>query len=171
MTLTIDTEPERPWMTPPDSGFSVEALEASSSDAFGVRRPGARIRVMGRIEMRESGDPLPGALVRIEGLAPLEADRGGRFLVESIPVGRHAFEVEHPGREPMADTLVLESAEMVGVTIRLEESPSLWRASRCGGAEKPRAGASGLLRPAGPFGNLGGPYHAVGYRTEHRRPA
>lgn len=81
------------------------------------------MRLVGRVEAQEDGAPLVGAIVRVEGLGPVLTDDDGRFQMADVPPGRHAVEVEYLGRSPVSDTLVLERGELVGVVIRLENSP------------------------------------------------
>ena len=85
--------------------------------------PEVILYLIGTVEAQGSGDPLVGAIVRIEGLSPVVTDRVGRFLIEDVPPGQYAFEVEYLGRSPVSDTLVLVPGEMVAVVIRLEDDP------------------------------------------------
>ena len=60
---------------------------------------GARAAVHGAVKNQATGEPIPRALVRIEGDAVSGAltDGEGRFEIASVPVGPQAFQVMKPG--------------------------------------------------------------------------
>lgn len=89
----------------------------------GLREGGTGVRVIGTVEARESGEPLPDVLLRIADLPAILTDTRGAFSVSELRPGRYPIEVEFLGREPVLDTLVLEDAALVAVRIILAEAP------------------------------------------------
>jgi hypothetical protein len=81
------------------------------------------VTILGTVEARESGAPLPDVLVRIADLPPVPSDARGRFSLSRVPLGRHHIEVEFLGRAPLLDTLVLEEAGIAAVRVVLAEAP------------------------------------------------
>jgi hypothetical protein len=76
--------------------------------------------VAGRVVAWESGDPLPGAQVHLEGTG-LQAltDPVGRFALEGAPLGRHVLEVNFLGRGGAADTVQIRPDRGLQVEVRL----------------------------------------------------
>jgi hypothetical protein len=76
--------------------------------------------VAGRVIAWESGDPLPGAQVHLEGTG-LQAltDPVGRFALEGAPLGRHVLEVNFLGRGGAADTVQIRPDRGLQVEVRL----------------------------------------------------
>lgn len=73
-------------------------------------------RVVGAVVEAETGEPVPGATVRLVGTAlGAAADGDGRFVIEGVPPGEHEVEALFVGAEPWRATVRVGVGEAVGV--------------------------------------------------------
>ena len=62
------------------------------------------VRISGRVIDAATGDPLPGAVLVVEGTEiRLETDPGGKFELNAIPIGFYRLRLSHPGYDPVVD--------------------------------------------------------------------
>ena len=62
------------------------------------------VRISGRVIDAATGDPLPGAVLVVEGTEiRLETDPGGNFELNAIPLGFYRLRLSHPGYDPVVD--------------------------------------------------------------------
>jgi hypothetical protein len=94
-------------------------------------------RLIGRVTDADTGDPLAGALVRIEQLGLQTAsDEAGRYLLAGIPAGRHPISVDLLGYEPLRLQDVIAragSATQLPISLRataIEVTPLIVEADR-----------------------------------------
>lgn len=88
-------------------------LLASTAGAQDVPETG---RIAGVVTEAETGEPLPGASVRLSGtLLGASADSTGRFSIEGVPMGEHEVEALFVGAEPWRATVRVEAGEAVCV--------------------------------------------------------
>ena len=109
--------------------------------------------VMGRVTAAETGDPLGGAVASIGGTALRTiSDKDGRFMIESVPAGRHLIKIELLGRQTLRDSILVledqaleveaplpvEAIELAGLTVtthsRLLTRSGFFRRRKAAGA-------------------------------------
>ena len=85
---------------------------------------GTGIRVLGRVLEMESGKPLEGAEVSLQGVPDFRiTDSNGRFEFAATPPGLLEVSVTVLGRAPLSDTVEVAAAQTVEMEIRLAVQP------------------------------------------------
>lgn len=80
-----------------------------------LAQQGARLTIIDD----ETGDPVPGALVKIRGRPDVAADDNGKVTIADLPVGRHKVEVRAIGYEPREDYVQIQEGQMAERRISL----------------------------------------------------
>lgn len=82
--------------------------------------PGVEARISGRIVDAETGDPVPGVVVTVDGTrAKGVSDEDGGFQVTAVPTGSRTLRVNHPDFGSDAATLVVRPWEAVQTEVAL----------------------------------------------------
>ncbi len=111
---------------------------------------GAHAQLRGVVYDSLARSPLAGARVLVQGTAlGGTTDDGGRFRIDSVPVGRRTLFVEHPaldtvGLSNLTQTVTVTAGRPTVVEVSL---PSLWtmRRAACAGRAVPMVRDSGLI--------------------------
>lgn len=80
-------------------------------------------KVSGRIIDKESREPVPGAVARVEGMGMAVADADGHFVLEDLPAGLNILNGSHPGYasdQKQVDVIAGETSE--GIELELKPS-------------------------------------------------
>lgn len=81
-------------------------------------------QLRGRVVEYATEEPVAGALVHLVGTGLRQVtDEGGRFLLDSIPPGRHEIRTEHLGFASRSDSVTVFSDEAVLVEVGLTTEP------------------------------------------------
>ncbi|HQG45751.1 MAG TPA: carboxypeptidase-like regulatory domain-containing protein, partial [bacterium] len=85
----------------------------------------AQATLRGRVTDQESGQPLPGANVQVQGtLRGAVADANGRFLITQVPEGIYAVRASMMGyRSRLLEKISLSSSREVVLDIKLKPTP------------------------------------------------
>lgn len=107
------------------SGLITLSLEPDGSLLRSEMRPSeAQSRVLGQILEMESGDPVQGAEVLLQGAPGFRVtDSEGRFEFPSVQPGMAALTVVYLGRAPLADSVEVAPGTTVELEVRLGVEP------------------------------------------------
>ncbi|HSU15804.1 TonB-dependent receptor [Longimicrobium sp.] len=86
----------------------------------------ARAQAGGAVELvvsdAETGAPLAGASVRVDGGAAGVSDSSGRVLLEGLPAGTHVIEVEMMGRRTMQPQVEVSTGQTLELEVLMDAS-------------------------------------------------
>jgi hypothetical protein len=92
-----------------------------------VLRPQAAVpgSIEGTISDAETGGPVPGARVEVDGSGiDVSTDAGGRFVIPSVREGAHSIRVSHRGRTPVQiDGIVVRDGSTLRLALRIHVAP------------------------------------------------
>lgn len=89
-----------------------------------VRQDASPGRVLGRVFLRDSGEPLGSATVAFEGTAlRRETDSAGRFEFQEVPAGLHVLRVSHLGMTTREDSVFVPEGRLLEVEVQLSIDP------------------------------------------------
>jgi iron complex outermembrane receptor protein len=91
--------------------------------------PGQAVALSGRVVSRESGAPVAGAFISLDGGRPLaQSDADGRFVLPGIVAGAHTIQARRVGYSTTDMTLTLEGSATFDLTIALAPEVAVMRA-------------------------------------------
>nr|WP_228530770.1 MULTISPECIES: OmpA family protein [Myxococcaceae] len=113
---------------PPRAAAPATAPAAASAAAAAPAEAPKPTRVAGRVLDAQTGKPLAGALVTVEGqdLPPVASAAGtGRFLTYDLPAGLATLQVSHEGYEPLSQQLTLVAGQTAEFELQLKPAVKL----------------------------------------------
>lgn len=111
----------------PLHAYSVEAGMATGTDAFEMTfQTGGKGELRGRIFDADNGEPLIGAVVRVENNTSLGSvtDHNGSYRIQNIPAGDHKILISYLGYESTERDVLIEANKPTTLTLRLISTTS-----------------------------------------------